>query len=162
MKMENFKWSIQSMGGSIHVWGAIWFGGRSELRILKSFVNGKTYIKTLADFFNADNTPQDFIFQDDNAPAHRSSLVSEFRRRRDTRRVDWPARSPDLNPIEHVWDILKRRVSNRGKIESLQELQTIVIEEWMAIPQCLIDNLILSMPRRIRSVIESRGGPSHY
>lgn len=162
MKPENCKWSIQSMGGSIHVWGAIWYGGRSQLTFLKAFVTGKTYINTLMQFFNNENTPMNYIFQDDNAPAHRSSEVEVFHRNRNTRRIKWPSRSPDLNPIEHVWDLVKRKISKRGQIESLIHLELIVKEEWAAVPQETIDGLILSMPRRIRNVILCSGGPTHY
>ena len=57
MITQNCKWSIQGMGGSIHVWGAIWLGGRSKLFILKGCVTGKSYIDTLRSFFNDESTP---------------------------------------------------------------------------------------------------------
>ncbi|GFV28135.1 kinesin-like protein [Trichonephila clavipes] len=63
--------------------------------------------------------------------------------------MDWPAYSPDLNPIEHVWDMLGRRIAARQPPPTcLPELRRALLDEWCNIPQDQIDNLILSMPRR--------------
>ncbi|GFX47198.1 DDE_3 domain-containing protein [Trichonephila clavipes] len=63
--------------------------------------------------------------------------------------MDWPAYSPDLNPIEHVWEMLGRRIAARQPPPTcLLELRRAMLDEWCNIPQDLIDNLILSMTRR--------------
>ncbi|GFT33906.1 transposable element Tc3 transposase [Trichonephila clavipes] len=63
--------------------------------------------------------------------------------------MDWPAYSPDLNPIEHVWDILGRRIAaHQPPPICLPELRRALVDEWCNIPQDQIDNLILSLPRR--------------
>ncbi|GFV48109.1 transposable element Tcb1 transposase [Trichonephila clavipes] len=63
--------------------------------------------------------------------------------------MDWPAYSPDLYPIEHVWYLLGRRIAARQPPPTcLPELQRALLDEWCNIPQDQIDNLILSMPRR--------------
>ncbi|GFW16222.1 transposable element Tcb2 transposase [Trichonephila clavipes] len=63
--------------------------------------------------------------------------------------MDWPTYSPDLNPIEHVWDMLGRRIAARQPPPTcLPELWRTLLDEWCNIPQDLIDNLILSIPRR--------------
>ncbi|GFX77196.1 HTH_Tnp_Tc3_2 domain-containing protein [Trichonephila clavipes] len=63
--------------------------------------------------------------------------------------LDWPAYSLDLNPIEHVWDMLGRRIAARQPPPTcLPELRRALLDEWCNIPQDQIDNLILSMPRR--------------
>ena len=72
--------------------------------------------------------------------------------------MEWPDRSPDLNPIEHVWDELKRRVRARSPAPTrLQELQLAIEEEWNAIPQDFMVKLIRSMKNRLRAVIKARG-----
>ncbi len=71
------------------------------------------------------------------------------------------ARSPDLNPIEHVWDILGRRMQHRA-CENLNQLFEALREEWDSIPQEDLDQLISSMPRRVGAVIEKRGGNTRY
>ncbi|GFW12922.1 transposable element Tcb2 transposase [Trichonephila clavipes] len=58
----------------------------------------------------------DFLFMDDNARPHRTLAVEELRESEDITRMDWPAYSPDLNPIEHVWDALGRRIAARAYI----------------------------------------------
>ncbi|GFU93126.1 transposable element Tc1 transposase [Trichonephila clavipes] len=55
-----------------------------------------------------------FLFMDDNAPCHRTVAAEQLLESEDIERMDWPARSPDLNPIEHVWDFLGRRLAARN------------------------------------------------
>ncbi|GBM01683.1 hypothetical protein AVEN_271935-1 [Araneus ventricosus] len=55
----------------------------------------------------------EFLFMDDNASPHRANIVHECLQSEDITRMDWPAYSPDLNPIEHVWDMLDRRIAAR-------------------------------------------------
>ncbi|GFW19997.1 polypeptide N-acetylgalactosaminyltransferase 13 [Trichonephila clavipes] len=64
--------------------------------------------------------------------------------------MDWPAYSPDLNPIEHVWDMLGRRIAARKPPPTcLPELRRALLDKWCNIPQDQIDSLILSMPRHL-------------
>ncbi|GFU41096.1 DDE_3 domain-containing protein [Trichonephila clavipes] len=90
-----------------------------------------------------------FLFMDDNARPHRANIVDECLLSEDINRMDWPAYSSDLNPIEHVWDKLDRRIAARQPPPTdLPELRRALLDEWCNIPQDQIDNLILSMPRR--------------
>ncbi|GFW67662.1 transposable element Tcb2 transposase [Trichonephila clavipes] len=73
----------------------------------------------------------DFIFMDDNARLHRTLAVGKLLESEDISRMDWPAYSPDLNLIEHVWDALRRRVAARlHHPEITQQLKQMLIEEW--------------------------------
>ena len=155
--------AIQGGGGSVHVWGAIWHGGRSALQILYQSVNGERYCQILERFLDDDERlPQvNWRFQQDNAPAHRSAVVVDFLQERHVPLLEWPARSPDLNPVEHVWDYLGRKVQSENPI-NLRHLAEIVEVEWDLIPQEFINNLIDSMPRRVRAVIEANGGTTRF
>ena len=97
----------------------------------------------------------------DNAPAHRSALVTEFLRERHVDAIEWPSRSPDLNPIKNVWNYLGRIIQSENP-RNLRHLAEIVEVEWDLIPQAFIDNLVDSMPRRLRAVIEANGGTTGY
>ncbi|GFW73592.1 DDE_3 domain-containing protein [Trichonephila clavipes] len=91
----------------------------------------------------------EFLFMDDNARPHRAYIVDECLQSEDITRMDWPAYSPDLNPIEHVWDMLGRRIAARQPLLTcLPELRRALLDEWCNIPQDPIDNLILSMTKR--------------
>ena len=71
----------------------------------------------------------------------------------------WPPYSPDLNPIEHLWDALDRRVRKRVNVpNNVAQLQLALIQEWNNIPQRTIDNLVGSMVRRVGAATAARGG----
>ncbi|GFX09646.1 transposable element Tcb2 transposase [Trichonephila clavipes] len=98
-----------------------------------------------------------FLFMDDNAPCHRTVASEQLLESEDIERMDWPARSPDLNPIEHVWDFLGRRLAARTLPPvTIRELRLALQDEWAAMPQQLIDTLILSMSRRCETCLAVR------
>ena len=74
-----------------------------------------------------------------------------------------PAQSPDLNPIEHVWKELKRKVNDRGVIaKNVDQLWGILQEEWEKIDIDFINRLVESMPRHTQAVLEAKGGSTKY
>ncbi|GFX84974.1 transposable element Tcb2 transposase [Trichonephila clavipes] len=78
-------------------------------------------------------------------------------------RMEWPACSSDLNPIEHVWDMLGRRIAARPRPPAtVRDLEIALLEEWNSIPQSLIDNLIVSMANRCAAVLAVRGDHTPY
>ncbi|GFT95697.1 DDE_3 domain-containing protein [Trichonephila clavipes] len=99
-----------------------------------------------------------FLFMDDNAPCHRTVAAEQLLESDDIERMDWPARSPDLNPIEHVWDFLGRRLAARTLPPvTIRELRLMHEDEWAAMPQQLNDTLILSMGRRCETCLAVSG-----
>ncbi|GFV95283.1 transposable element Tcb2 transposase [Trichonephila clavipes] len=104
-----------------------------------------------------------FLFMDDNAPCHRTVAAEQLLESEDIERMDWPARSLDLNPIEHVWDFLGRRLAARTLPPvTIRELRLALQDEWAAMPQQLIDTLILSMGRRCETCLAVRGDHIPY
>lgn len=75
--------------------------------------------------------------------------------------MDWPSNSPDLNPIENLWAIVKRNVEKRMP-KNLAELEQFMAEEWDAIPNSLLISLIHSMKSRCELVIENNGERISY
>ncbi|GFU87494.1 transposable element Tcb2 transposase [Trichonephila clavipes] len=105
----------------------------------------------------------DFILMDDNCRPHRANLVEDFLFEKGIVRMEWPACSPDMNPIEHVWDALGRRVAGRQPHpQTLQELEKALLEEWDRIPQLLINSLIDSMLQRCSTLLAVRGNHTPY
>ncbi|GFW87090.1 transposable element Tcb1 transposase [Trichonephila clavipes] len=104
-----------------------------------------------------------FLFMDDNAPCHRTVAAEQLLESEDIERMDWLARSPDLNPIEHVWEFLGRRLAARTLPPvTIRELRLAPQDEWAAMPQQLIDTLILSMGRRCETCLAVRGDHIPY
>ena len=75
--------------------------------------------------------------------------------------LDWPAKSPDMSPIEHLWDDLGRRVRKRN-LANVRELTEALIEDYNNIDQQVIAELISSMRRRVSSLIDARDGHTRY
>ncbi|GFU56480.1 transposable element Tcb2 transposase [Trichonephila clavipes] len=104
-------------GPGVLVWEGIMLNGQTELHIFDTVsVTGDRYCEEIllphVRLFRGAIGP-DFIFMDDNARPHRTPAVEELLESEDITRMDWPAYSPDLNPIEHVWNALGRRVAAR-------------------------------------------------
>lgn len=154
-------------GGSVNVWGGISLYRRTELVSFQNrTVTSQRYVDDILQPVVvpfAQQIGNDFILMDDNAPPHRARVVQNFLEDHGIQRMNWPARSPDLNPIEHIWDQLDRRVRNRVVApHTLEQLEEAIIEEWNRIPQENIEALVSSMNRRCLAVISSRGGPTRY
>ncbi len=75
--------------------------------------------------------------------------------------IQWPSMSSDLNPIEHIWVILKRQVEHPSP-SSIQSLKEVILEEWKKIDLTKCRQLVYSMPRRLGAVIKNHGGHTKY
>ncbi|GFX14202.1 transposable element Tcb2 transposase [Trichonephila clavipes] len=154
-------------GRCVLVWGGIMLGSRTDLHIFDAgSVNGTRYSNEIllpyVRLFRGAMGLQ-FLFMDDNAPCHRTVAAEQLLESEDIERMDWPARSPDLNPIEHVWDFLGRRLAARTLPPvTIRELRLALQDEWAAMPQQLIDTLILSMGRRCETCLAVRGDNIPY
>jgi transposase len=96
---------------------------------------------------------------DDNARPHRSRAVTTNLQRETVTSVHWPAMSPDLNPIEHIWDMLGRRIQARGPpVENVRQLEAALHREWHQLSQEDIQRLTGGMRRRVDAVIQACGG----
>ncbi|GFY35396.1 transposable element Tcb2 transposase [Trichonephila clavipes] len=146
------------------VWGGIMLGSRTDLHIFDAgSVTGTRYCNEIllpyVRLFRGAMGLQ-FLFMDDNAPCHRTVAAEQLI---DIERMDWSARSPDLNPIEHVWDFLGRRLAARTLPPvTIRELRLALQDEWAAMPQQLIDTFILSMGRRCETCLAVRGDHIPY
>ncbi|GFY13606.1 transposable element Tcb2 transposase [Trichonephila clavipes] len=154
-------------GRGVLVWGGIMLGSRTDLHIFDAgSVNGTRYCnEVLLPYVRLIRGAMglQFLFMDDNAPCHCTVAAEQLLESEDIERMDWPARSPDLNPIEHVWDFLGRRLAARTLPPvTIRELRLALKDEWVAMPQQLIDTLILSMDRRCETCLAVRGDHIPY
>ena len=92
---------------------------------------------------------------------HTSKTTTALLKRLRVKEMDWPSMSPDLNPIEHLWGILKRKVEGR-KVSNICQLHDVIMEEWKSIPVATCGALVNSMPRRVKAVLDNDGGHIKY
>ena len=99
----------------------------------------------------------------ENSRHHRAHLMNEFLHDNNIARLEWLACSPDMNPIEHAWDTLKRAVFGRDDPPiTPRDLRRIALDEWDNLEQQDLDELVDSMPRRIKACINARGHATGY
>lgn len=152
-------------GGSVMVWVGISTNHRTELVTVAGRLNAQTYVDTIlrehvVPIFNAHRKLK--LFQQDNARPHSAILTQRFLQAQRFGVLEWPSLSPDLSPIEHLWDELGRRVNRRRGIRTVRELEDALKEEYAAIPQYLIAKLTRSMRGRVLECIAALGGHTRY
>lgn len=155
-------------GGSVTLWGCFLWDGPGYIARINGTMDGKLYCNILEeDFKNSVNyygySVQNMVLQQDNDPKHTSKLAKAWFKDNNINVLDWPSYSPDLNPIENLWAIIKRRLCNyESAPKCTSELFDRVSREWNQITPDLCQELILSMPRRIEAVIKAKGGRTKY
>lgn len=166
-----FAETVAYGGGSCMMWAGISMEGKTELVFVPSGGRGGglTADRYVSDILLEHVIPyagfigENFMLMHDNARCHTARETVEFLREVGIATMDWPALSPDLNPIEHLWDELKRRVRARNPApETINELKMALVEEWEEIPQETVKKLIRSMRNRLQAVIRARGGNTKY
>ncbi len=157
---------VQAGGGGVTVWAAFHAGGKTDLVVLNGNLNQFKYRaileETLLPFARA-AFRGNFVFQDDNARPHRARMIQHFLADRGVEHMEWPAMSPDMNPIENLWAELTRQIDNLDQQPpSVRELQQAIVTEWQAIPVQTLANLVNSIPQRVRTLLNARGGYTKY
>jgi len=153
--------------GSVMVWAGISMQGKTELHIVENgTLTAERYCNEILDVYvrpYAGAIGQDFILMDDNARPHGARITNQYLDAATIVRMDWPARSPDMNPIEHVWDMLQTAISARPvQPTTIAQLRLALLDEWAQLPQHKIRGLISSMQRRCQAVINARGHRTRY
>ncbi len=128
---------------SVMIWAAMSSAGVGPLCFLKSTVNAAIYQETLEHFHAYEDA--DFIFQQDLAPAHTAKGTKSWFNDHGVTVLDWPANSPDLNPIENLWGIVKRKMRDT-RPNNADELKASVKETWASIPPQQCHKLISRRP----------------
>ena len=140
------------------VWGGIWYYGRTELCIVRGNIDHKKYINILQQYLlpSMPSSPG-FLFMHDNATPHNPIIVEKTLHDFGIKLLhDYPANSPDLNPIEHVWSWIANYVNSHRPTDR-RSLIDLIEKGWNAIPQSQIQAYIDNLPTRLAAV-EQAGG----
>ncbi|GFW48542.1 transposable element Tcb2 transposase [Trichonephila clavipes] len=143
----------------VRVWRRPAYDNRSTLIVIRGTLTCQRYVDDIlrphvGPFLNG---LPGAIFQQDNARPHTARVAQDFLSHFQT--LPWPARSPDLSPVEHVWNQLKLQMPS---CHSVHDLELAVQDLWAHLPQDNIRCLINSMPDRVAACIAAGGGPTRY
>ena len=157
---------VQAGGGGITVWGAFHAGGKSDLIVLDGNLDQQQFIRILENTmlpFATAAFGANFVYLDDNDPAHRARTVTAFLQDQDVEHLPWPACSPDMNPIENLWSEVTRRSNQLAhQPTNVNELRQAVMDAWADIPLNLLRTLSESMPRRVAALRAAAGGHTRF
>lgn len=166
LKDCHIKPTVKFGGGSIMVWGCFTSQGVGNLCWIQGKMNSELYCQILEedlmgtlDWYGL--RKEDVTFQQDNDPKHTSNKTKDWLFRNNINVLEWPAQSPDLNPIENLWGIIKRKL--RGvRVKSKNELWEIIEEVWNDIDEQICNKLIDTLPQRICDVIKVKGSYTRW
>ena len=134
--------------------------GVGELHFIEGNMNSNMYCEILQQWMipSTQKLGRRAVFQHENDPKHTSKTTTAL-----VKRLKWwtGQASLDLNPIEHLWEILKRKVKVH-KVSNINQFRDVVMEEWKSIPVATCEALINSMPRRVKPVLDNDGGHTKY
>jgi transposase len=173
LNLDMYTPTVQGGCHSVMIWGCMTWTGLGLMVAIDGNLNSESYIDLLEEALPGSILkwkqkqvlpPRDvMIFQQDNASCHSSRATQEYLREVQLNVLPWPVMSPDLNPIEHVWAQLKKRLSyQRFTIKTKQDLKAAIAHIWEQFPPEAVQTLISSMPSRLEAVRKARGGHTKY
>ncbi len=160
--------TVKHGGGNIMVWGCMGWNGVGQLAEVEGRMDANQYVDILQNHLlpsmeESGFSAKDLIFQQDNDPKHTSKKAQKWFEDNDIKVLGWPPQSPDLNPIEHLWQHIKKELSQyERQAKGVWEVWERVAEVWDNIEPEVCQNLIESMPRRVGAVIKAKGGHTKY
>ncbi len=159
----------QAGGGGVMLWGIFSWHTLGPLVPIEHRLNATVYLSIVADhvhpFMTTVYPSSDGYFQQDIAPCHKAQIISDWflEHENEFTLLKWPPQSPDLNPIEHLWDVVEREIRIMDvQPTNLQQLHVAIMSIWTKISKECFQNLVESMPRRIKAVLKAKGGPTRY
>jgi transposase len=168
LKDTHIKKTLKFGGGAIMTWGCITSKGVGRLVKIDGIMTAEKYIEILADGLlgtleDHDLKLSDTLFMQDNDPKHTAKRTKEWLHVNQVKLLDWPAQSPDMNPIENLWNIIDQKIRKRkNKPANVNELWEAVQQEWNGLDKQIIRNLYVSMTSRIAALKKAKGGYTKY
>lgn len=162
MRPEHLRPTVHSSSGKMMVWGAFSYAGIRPFARVHGRLNAEAYCNLLQRHLVPLDLPgNNFIFQQDNATCHTARRTQRFLQDNNIEVLQWPAQSPDINPIENLWSQIQQQV-DRMVVHGMDGLWQAAQDVWMNIEPQVFQNLIRSMPRRVELVIAANGGAIPY
>lgn len=158
-----FTKTVKHDGSSIMIW-ACFFYGVGPIYWIKEIMDRHIYVKILQETmlpYAREEMPLIWVFQQDNDPKHTSKLAKKWFQDNQVEIMEWPAQSPDLNPIENLWCDVKNAVASR-KSTNNNELWTVMQQSWSSISIERCQDLVNSMKRRCAAVMFNKGHATKY
>lgn len=158
------KKTIKHGGGSIMIWGCFSTTGVGPIYWIQEKMCAVDYVQILNLVmlpYAEDDMPLKWEFMHDNDPKHSSKLVKEWFQTNKVTVMEWPSQSPDLNPIEHLWGVLKKKIGDQ-KGKNKKKLWEKIQQAWYSIPPETCAKLVESMGRRCQAVIKMKGSSTKY
>jgi transposase len=151
-------------GGKVMIWGCITYEGMGFSCKIDDILDAELYSQIMREelnqtirYYHLD--PSKIIFQQDNDPKHTSKLAKDTLRELEFEVMEWPAQSPDLNPIENIWNHLKTTLRNNTRLfATKEELWEAIQHEMKNENKELCRKFISSMPQRVQALIRAKGG----
>lgn len=151
---------------SVMIWGAFAGSQQSELVFIpKDQRTAKDFIELVYDgeLLRFLGSISGGILMEDGAPVHRSKASKKWRELQSITKLEWPANSPDLNPIENIWATMKNAIQHRRiRPKNVEEMKEALKDEWQKIPADLLKKFYTSMPERLAAVIRAKGGHTRW
>ncbi len=165
MEIANLRCTIKYGGGGVLVWECMAWSGVGNLVFIDGIMDKWHYLNILKANLHASveqlGLPQGWVFQQHNDPKHTALVVREWLLYNTPKQLHSPPQSPDLNPIEHLWDYVERQL-HKHTITSKATLKEAIRHEWARVPPEFTQKLVSSMNNRLKAVLDSKGGPTRY
>lgn len=148
------------------VWGAMGYEGVGNLQYIQGNMDKTIYLNILKENLQASaeklGIENSFHFYQDNDPKHKALDVRLWLLYNCPKCIETPPQSPDINPIEHLWEHLERQIRKTRAVRNKKELKALISEEWNKIPPDVTKKLVTSIPSRLAAVIKHKGNPTPY
>jgi transposase len=168
-KIQFIKEKMHSGGNSVTFWGCISRMGRGPLVALEAYMNKDRYIEILEQELLPELEAAKELFpgpwrlQQDNAPCHTAKAVKDYCAAYGVEFIEWPAYSPDLNPIENVWAWVKHNLDvYYPPCNSAEEIEKIVVKIWKEITPEMCHQFCGTYEKRLEAVIKAKGAHTKY